>query len=134
MKDAEVNYSDSVKETGKGYGLEPPHVHCFIGMLTTLLKEEVGAKAREALERLQTELMEQEPAAAAAVVTHCRLRRCYSAERQRLTVAFGPTHCIYLQDLTAALIQTGAEAKTGIAPPGGLEQALQKLIDEANEN
>ncbi len=61
-------------------------------------------------------------------VRACRVKSTYDPKKVRLVLAVKGEFEQFRQSLTHSLIQTGAEYKTGRAPTGAMERAIQDLL------
>ena len=61
-------------------------------------------------------------------VRACRIKTTYDPAKVRLVLAIRGEYKQYRNCITHALIQTGAEYKTGRAPTGTMERAIQDLL------
>ena len=91
-------------------------------MMETLISLEIGAKNRAEIQKL--DMGDKE--AVEAVVQICRVDKIKEREASRLTISMadGPIK----QAVKAALLQVGAECRTGPQPVGYMEDELSNWI------
>ncbi len=114
---------------GNGHNLSPPAIYLFGGLLKGLLSRGVAiGQATAAIIKEASEKWSEMNVEECRNFTHyCRLCKVYDPELTRLEFI---TTDIKLRDsINKALSEVEGKRLLGAAPPGGLEDILQKYLD-----
>ena len=121
MKLAETGYA------AEGHSLGPPHIHVYLGHLEVLAEQEVGAANKGLIKAMIQKLNALEASDLVFEVRCAGLKKCFSDKVVKVVLVI--TDLQFRKALVNSLVQVGADNRTGRAPPSGLEQALQRLLD-----
>lgn len=125
-----VRYTEATK--GKpGHQLGPPHIWAYGALLAALESrgKEVGAKTASEVAELYKQYGEIDEDMKNDWIKVCRVEKVYAKDMRRLLLSYG-TDMPGKRTVAQALVQTGAVRKTGRAPEGGMEVALQQWLEK----
>lgn len=127
---AAQRYTDRCREQGRGHQLGPPGPHRVWGILRALLNrgpQVIGQGTHDRLQQWTDRYSGLSVEHSFALVPHCIVRRAFDKENRKLELHTPDTDLQGL--LSAALAAAGARRLLGQAPPGGLEDSLQRTLD-----
>eukprot|EP00929_Paragymnodinium_shiwhaense_P004237 TRINITY_DN10501_c0_g2_i2.p2 TRINITY_DN10501_c0_g2~~TRINITY_DN10501_c0_g2_i2.p2 ORF type:complete len:235 (-),score=76.16 TRINITY_DN10501_c0_g2_i2:852-1556(-) len=142
LKEATTAYAEQADKIGKEQRVQAigmPHLHAWNKLLS--MCKDVGAKNEQAqkiidqYKELVGGLVSQGQGIWDILHTHCRYCRvqpCWAKNMKRLEVNIvcnSPAAPVW-EIMKVVLKENGASERRGMAPPGNLEEKIQKAIDE----
>lgn len=129
MKQATTEWSEKVKESGKGHNHGPPHLSAWEALLRSLIGEEIGAANRKLMQEAYDKYKEQTLEQKSLDVRLCRLKKTYDKDKVKIQLALRGQLEHLRGTVREAMKQAGCELKSGRAPMGGLERKLQEMLE-----
>jgi hypothetical protein len=130
IKEEGLKYSIACRETGKGHKLGPPSIHRAGGLFRALASRgnSIGAKSAADLQELIKKYDELDTQDSVLFVPHCKTTKAYDKSQTKIELMVA---CMESRKLISACMeQAGARTLLGQAPPGGLEDSLQRTLDD----
>lgn len=122
-----TKYHEKVQEMGRGHGLGPPGLHCFLALLKMVSRRDVGELTRSVLVEAYARYQPMEVHELQIFVGMCQLSRMYDETHMRLTLFLAETPVgVALQ---RGIMELGGVPLVGPAPKGGLERGVQDNVD-----
>ena len=121
-----ARYAAACQAAGAGHKYGPPHPTVWAALVEELVKEDVGARTRQALKEYSDKLAAMQQDAITMQVRQCRWEKCYDAEKTKLVLAVEGTGV--REEVLAALVQLGGVVRSGRPSPGQLERELEDWL------
>ena len=127
------SYGAACLAKGKGHGMGPPAIYLFAGVMKGMCSrgDSVGMVTAKALKEISEKWTERSAKERCELVPHCRrVSKVYDQELAKLEYMLGGPDAAALKTIMSrAFGEIGAKKMMGAAPPGGLEDILQKYLD-----
>jgi len=130
MRAETVKYERMVKEAGKGHSYGPPDLHRYAVLVETLMADtKVNEHDRELLKEENERLAQLTGQTFVTVLGQqvhlVRLVKTFKSETKRLLLSISTT---VAPTIVQALVDIGGDLKTGRAPPGAMEDELERWL------